>query len=162
MGPRAGLGTVEKKTIYYISRESSPGSSVVQPMVYFIMVAARILLPTTTMMMSDELLDLNVSHVVMYHPFLFSCYSWIGEYCEHNERGVYKPNIRTMRNNTGSNIYISNILWISLRCNNLFTLMCVSSYLALHVSLDYRAVMLYLILSLIMMMLYLSKIVNIK
>jgi hypothetical protein len=72
-------------------------------------------------------------------------------------------------------LVITNILWISLRCNNLFTLMCVSSYLALHVSataifrcyslvlsLNYCAVMLYLILSLIMRMLYLFKIVNIK
>jgi hypothetical protein len=69
----------------------------------------------------------------------------------------------------------SNILWISLRCNNLFTLMCIRSYLAQHVSataivrcytlvlsLNYRAVMLNFILSLIMRMLYLSKIVNIK
>jgi hypothetical protein len=31
-------------------------------------------------------------------------------------------------------LVITNILWISLRCNNLFTLMCVSSYLALHFS----------------------------
>jgi hypothetical protein len=42
----------------------------------------------------------------LYHPLLFSCYPWIGEYYEHNERGEYKPNIRTIRNNTGSNIFI--------------------------------------------------------
>jgi hypothetical protein len=74
-----------------------------------------------------------------------------------------------------SNSRETNILSISLRCNNLFTLMCIRSYLAQHVpattiircytlvlSLNYHAVMLYFILSLIMRMLYLSKIVNIK
>jgi hypothetical protein len=42
----------------------------------------------------------------LYRLLLFSCYPWIGEYYEHSERGEYKPNIRTIRNNTGSNIFI--------------------------------------------------------
>jgi hypothetical protein len=52
----------------------------------------------------------NLLHLVsifcvkVYHPLFFSCYPWTGEYYEHNERGEYKPNIRAIRNNTGSNI----------------------------------------------------------
>jgi hypothetical protein len=53
--------------------------------------------------------------------------------CEHGNEpsGTIKYNI-VLQHPVA--LVITNILWISLRCNNLFTLMCIRCYLETHVS----------------------------